>query len=207
MSNNNRTEDIYEKALLGINLPILPLDNKWYRLMVGLEKTKEMEEKEENIKALLKKQGKLNTDIKRLKKMKQQLMDEIVGAMEAENSEEIKETKRNKIEECNSLIDEYQDELLDIPDKIKNDNYYLMLHTMEQCYELIQDNTRDIMAIAEWINSIRIELKKNVVKKQDMELKNQEIYNYMHDIFGADVIDIFDMKYNPGEKQLKKKKE
>ena len=40
-----------------------------------------------------------------------------------------------------------------------------------------------------------------------MELKNQEIYTYMHDIFGASVIDLFDMKYNPGENMLHKKEE
>lgn len=28
-----------------------------------------------------------------------------------------------------------------------------------------------------------------------MEQMNQELYSYMHDIFGANVIDIFDMKY------------
>lgn len=73
---------------------------------------------------------------------------------------------------------------------------------MEQCYEQIRENTSSIEEIAAWIDNIRIELKKNVVRKQEKELKNQEIYNYMHDIFGAEVIDIFDMKYNPGDKPL-----
>ena len=43
--------------------------------------------------------------------------------------------------------------------------------------------------------------------------KNQDLYAYMHDIFGADVIELFDMKYNPEEnrpkpakKEKKKKK-
>ena len=34
---------------------------------------------------------------------------------------------------------------------------------------------------------------------------NQQLYSYMHDIFGADVIEIFDMKYNPDEKYRKNK--
>ena len=34
---------------------------------------------------------------------------------------------------------------------------------------------------------------------------NQELYTYMHNIFGADVIEIFDMKYNPSEKPIRKK--
>ena len=47
---------------------------------------------------------------------------------------------------------------------------------------------------------MRVELKKNVVRKQEMEVANQEIYSFMHDIFGSDVIDLFDMKYNPENK-------
>ncbi len=30
------------------------------------------------------------------------------------------------------------------------------------------------------------------------------LYAYMHDIFGADVIELFDMKYDPDEKYQKK---
>ena len=63
-----QNDDVFENALLGRNVPILPLDNKWHRLMVGLDKTKEMKADEEEIKELLKRQGKLNTDIKVLKK-------------------------------------------------------------------------------------------------------------------------------------------
>ena len=51
---------------------------------------------------------------------------------------------------------------------------------------------------------MRIELKKNLVRKQEKELKNHALYSYMHDIFGAEVIEIFDMKYNPEEKFPKK---
>lgn len=203
-NDNSRSDDIYEKALLGKNIPILPLDNKWYRLMVGLEKTKEMSAWEEEIKELLKKQGRLNTDIKKYKKLKAKLMDDIVGLMDDADGVSKQEECRKQIEDCNLKIDEYQEEVLTLPDMINELNYNLMLATMEQCYEIIQDNTESIDEISQWITNIRIELKKNLVRKQDKELKNQEIYNYMHDIFGPDVIDIFDMKYDPGEKQLKK---
>ena len=55
---------------------------------------------------------------------------------------------------------------------------------------------KGIEELSEWLAKIRIELKKNVVRKQELEIANQEIYSYMHDIFGADVINLFDMKYN-----------
>ena len=100
-------------------------------------------------------------------------------------------------------MDKYQDELLDLPKEINEVNMELMLDTMEICYEIIQENTEKIKEIADWIANVRIELKKNVVRKQECELKNQQMYSYMHDIFGAEVIDIFDMKYNPEENPLK----
>ena len=46
---------------------------------------------------------------------------------------------------------------------------------------------------------IRIELKKRLIRKQEMEQRNRNIYSYMHDVFGAEVIELFDMRYNPEE--------
>ena len=34
-----------------------------------------------------------------------------------------------------------------------------------------------------------------MIRKQEMEQRNHAIYSYMHDVFGAEVIDIFDMQY------------
>lgn len=203
----SKSIDVYETALLGRNIPILPLDNKWHRLMVGLEKTKSMKQDEEEIKELLKLQGRINTDIKKAKALKQKLMNDIVGGMDSQDGENTQADNKRQIEECNNLIDKKQEELTEIPEKLSEINYRLMLATMEQCYDIIQENTEGIDEIADWIANIRVELKKNVVRKQEMELKNQEIYTYMHDIFGAEVIDIFDLKYNPGENMLHKKEE
>ena len=43
---------------------------------------------------------------------------------------------------------------------------------------------------------VRVELKKKLVRKQEMERHNHAIYSYMHDVFGAEVVDIFDMHHN-----------
>lgn len=42
---------------------------------------------------------------------------------------------------------------------------------------------------------MRTELKERLIRKQEQEQVNQELYTYMHNIFGVDVIDIFDMAY------------
>ena len=75
-----------------------------------------------------------------------------------------------------------------------------MLETMDYCYREMKNNTEQIKILSDWLTRTRREIKKNVVIKQNREIMNRQIYAYMHDIFGADVIDIFDLEYNkPGE--------
>ena len=51
--------------------------------------------------------------------------------------------------------------------------------------------------INQWVSDFKVQLKKKIIQKQQKEIWNDEMYNYMHSIFGPDVIDMFDMKYNP----------
>lgn len=190
-----KKEESYKQALNGKKIPILTLDNKWHRLFNMMEPDRELKRLEENLNALLRQQGKMNTESKSIKKVKKKLMDEIVQLMEHEDKASLKKIDENKhlIEECNDKLDEYQDKLLDLPKEIDQANYALMIRTMEMCYEVLQKNTKEIDEIGEWINKVRIELKKNIVRKQEKEIKNHELYAFMHDIFGADVIEIFDV--------------
>ena len=96
---------------------------------------------------------------------------------------------------------EYEDELFELPREIDKVNMELMLATMDICYHRLKTNEREIEEIADWVSRIREELKEKLVCKQEMEQMNQELYSYMHDIFGAEVIEIFDLKYNPEERR------
>ena len=157
---------------------------------------------------LLRKQGKCNSEVKSVRKIKKKLMDEIVTYMDrndAEANQKIEENKR-LINECNDKIKSHQEELMDLPKQIETVNAELMIETMKVCYENMRLNEHHIKSIGKWIADVRVELKKNVVRKQEMEIANQEIYSFMHDIFGADVIDIFDMKFNPEEHQVVKQR-
>jgi predicted RNase H-like nuclease (RuvC/YqgF family) len=201
-------KDKFSDALLGKNIPVLTLDNKWYRLLDEIDRSssKELETK---LNELLKRQGKLNTESKEIKKIKKKLMNEIVPiAGDAENGQndqadkKLEEHKR-LISECNEKLENYQDELLELPREIEKLNFDLMMLTMECCYDTMQQNTDEIKEITEWVTEIRIELKKRLIHKQEMEQKNHEIYSYMHDIFGPEVINLFDVKYNPEEQHPK----
>ncbi len=196
-SSKGRQEE-FAKALQGKQLPILTLDSKWYRLLgeLGKEAVKDLEGQ---LNDLLKRQGKLNTETKDIKKLKKKLMNEIVPMVdEVEQGrgkhleKKIAENKR-LIEECNEKLESYQDELMELPRRIEDMNRKLMILTMEYCYDAMKDNDADIKRLTDWVTRIRIELKKNLVRKQEMEQKNQEIYNYMHDVFGPDVVNLFDV--------------
>lgn len=195
----------FSDALQGKKIPVLTLDHKWYRLFDEVGK-KEIKNLSEELNNLLKRQGRLNTESKDIRKLKKKLMSELVSMVnEAEQSGDAKIEKqiddhKRLIEECNQKLSNYKDELLELPREIEEVNQQLMLQTMENCYKIMQKNTAEIEAIEDWVTEIRIELKKRLVEKQEKEQKNHEIYSYMHDVFGAEVLNLFDMKYNP-EKQ------
>lgn len=197
-------QELFTAALQGKNIPILTLDNKWYRLL-DAEEREAVSEIEEQMNALLKRQGKLNTESKDIKKLKKKLMSEIVTMVDEAgdhpSSAQTKKIEKHKqmIEESNEKLAEYEDELLDLPKQIDQLNIQLMLATMEFCYADMQENTEQIQEIAKWVTKVRIELKKRLIKKQEMEQKNHAIYSYLHDLLGADIVDMFDLEYNPEE--------
>lgn len=197
----SRSDEVFKPALEGKKIPVLTLDHKWHRLFTQAKPDKRLIKMEEELNVLLKKQGKTNNQIKDIKKLKKKLMDEIMeNADEAASGrdrkaeEKLAENKR-LINECNEKLAECEDELLELPRQIEKINKALMLKTMEVCYETLQKNKKEIDETAVWIADIREELKKRLIRKQEQEQMNHELYSYMHDIFGADVIDIFDTEY------------
>lgn len=201
-------EELFRTALEGKKIPILTLDHKWHKLFTQTGDNEEIQELETVVNDLLKRQGKLNTEIKSLNIFKKKLMQEIMTIMEIPDSpEKNKKMEENKrlIEESNEKMDLYHDELMELPGQIEEANLKLMIATMQVCYKKIKQNTQDIEDINKWIQDFRIQLKRKVLQKQQKEIWNDELYSYMHDIFGPDVIEMFDLKYNPGNVLNKEK--
>lgn len=203
------SDEGYKKALQGKNIPLLTLDNKWHQLFTQAqtEIPAEIRRGEEKLNELIKRQGKLTTESKEIRRLKKTLMNEIMDMTESlGSSSDAKVEKKmsdNKrlINDCNGKLEAYQEELLFLPKEIEETNYRLMLATMDICYRRIAENTREIESINEWVKEIRVEIKKNLIHKEESEKSNFDLYSYMHDIFGAEVIEIFDMKYNPEERK------
>ncbi len=203
MKRKNRQESFVD-ALRGKKIPILTLDNKWYKLLTP-EARRQVSSLEHHLNYLLKRQGKLNTETKEIRKLKKQLMNEIMPLVDEadQNPNSLLDKKieqnRRLLEECNEKLESYQNELTELPDKIDDVNIRLMLITMDCCYETMKESTQEIKDIADWVARTRVELKKKLIKKQEMEQRNHAIYSYMHDLFGAEVLDMFDLQYNPEE--------
>lgn len=194
----------FKNALASAKVPVLVLDKKWYILRQKAGTTPEINKLEEELKTLLKRQGKINNEINSIKKLKKSLMSDIVTNMDdgaddrdAKTSDKKLDDNKRLIAEANDKIDSYEDELLELPREIDRVNKELMLETMELCYDVLAANTDEIEEIADWIKEIRIELKKKVIKKQEMEMANSDFYGFMHNIFGHEAMNLFDMKYEP----------
>ena len=196
-----KTEEEFRAALSNKNIPLLVLDQKWHRLFAIHGKTDEIKEKEAKVNELLAQQGRANTELKKLKKIKNQLMDEIVQNMDDDDDDSAEREKKrleNKklIDEVNEKIDEEEDVLLELPKEIKEVNESLMILSMDYFYSKLRVNQTEAKEIEDWIAQVRIDLKKNIIRKQNRTINNKEIYSYLHDIFGAEVLDLFDIQYD-----------
>lgn len=209
-----KSREYFKGALYDKKVPILVLDQKWHRLFAIHGKSEEIKQFEKELNGLLARQGQANQDIKDLKKVKNNLMESIVANMDGKNEENQDPVLQKKMEENRRLINEVnekieacEDELLELPKQIKEKNEELMLASMDFCYDKLRTNNEEIEEIAAWIKQMRIDLKKNIIKKQNREINSKEIYSYMHDIFGAQIIDIFDLKQEEQETDSNESKE
>ena len=72
---NGKQRESFSQALEGKRIPVLTLDNKWYRLLTE-EARSEVSDLERQLNELLKQQGKLNNEVKNIKRLKKKLMEE-----------------------------------------------------------------------------------------------------------------------------------
>ena len=181
-------------------IPLCVLDQKWHQLFALKGKPEHVSECEQELGKLLKKQARLQQELKDLKKLKSKLMGNIVENMEGTHEENDGQISSKKLDEDKRLIDdinakmeEHEDELMDLPRSIDQLNKELMLLTVEFCYGNLRSNLSEIREITDWISQIRIDLKKNIIKKQNREINSRQMYAYMHDVFGAEMMDVFDL--------------
>ncbi len=188
----------FEKIFKGKKIPIVVLDERWHQLFPDYDKPAHIRAMENKLDELMKQQGKLTNDLKDYKKIKNQLMGEIITHMDV-NDTKLGKAKEKKLDQNQRLIREIGDkvkdsenELVDLPYQIKAANEALIIESSQVCYKRLSENTEKINEINKWIQNIREQLKIKILEKQDMEMKNADIYNYMHDLLGPELLQELD---------------
>lgn len=188
----------FTKIVKNKKLPILTLDGRWHELFTEDQKTVAIKDLEQKVNNLLKKQGKLVHDIKDMKILKSSLLNEIRVNMDisTDAAGKLKDKKLDKnkqfINELNERITTAMDDLAEIPYEIKIVNEELMAESINIFYDRLEDNKVELKEVTDWIAGIREELKKKILIKQDLDAKNAMMYTYMHDILGAELMELFD---------------
>ncbi len=67
---------------------------------------------------------------------------------------------------------------------------------MRYCYQIMNSNETEREQLATWIAKMRTELKIKIFRKETIEEENREMYAYLHDIFGAQLLEAFELKFN-----------
>ncbi len=193
-------EDILERIKRS-KLPILTLDVKWQAIFNTPDKSDEIAKLEKELNKVLKSQGRINTDMKDLKKLKKQLMGEIMANMDSpDDSRARKKVQKSKelIEEINDKLILLEDEELDIPGSMADINARLALESMGEMMDVFEENEEEIEELEEWIKETRIELKKRVLVLQQKKEDNARMEKYLTDMFDSDIINDY-RKYREQE--------
>ena len=191
----------FSHLLIDKRVPIVILDERWHQLFHKQSKSRKIIELEKTLNNLMKQQGKLISDVKNMKSAKRQLMDGIVANMNVDSSptgklNDKKLAKSHKlIEDINNKLNNADNNLADIPYRIKETNANLVVEGMNLCYRKLDKNSCELTQLDQKIEMMREELKQMIGRKQDLESDNAVMYTYMHDVLGSEVMEMLDQYY------------
>ena len=90
------TYDLIKDTASFNHIPILTLDKRWYLLVPEVSKTDEIKYWEKKVNDLLKKQGQVTNDLKEVKKIKEQVIQDVVENMEEDGNDFRRKKRMNK---------------------------------------------------------------------------------------------------------------
>lgn len=195
-------ERVYMQALKNKKIPLLVLDPQWHELFPEHRKTSEIKRREKKLNSLIQEQGQASNNIKEYDKAKKAIMDNIVYNMtdgnEADSFIKIKKQEKNQklMADLNDKIIETEEMQRKLPEQIQIANKELLIEAMKVCYAELTENAELIQELDEWIKEARNILKDRILEKQDMEMRNEQMYKYMHNLLGAHTVEVFDKYHN-----------
>lgn len=199
MGKKKQTMPVFGQMLRGKKIPPLVLDQKWHQLFLEDDKPKEIERLEQKLNKQLAAQGRFIQEQKDLKVLKTKLMKNIVVNMDeiGAHGQETKKLQEDRrlITEINDKMEDGENQLRKLQEEMEQDNLLLMVETMEYCYRIMNSNESEREKLIVKIAQMRTELKTRIYRREAIEEQNRAMYAYLHDIFGAQVLETFDLKY------------
>lgn len=186
-------------------MPIAILDHSWHQLTTEI-KTPQVQEFEKELTELLKEQGKLNTDYTEYTQMKKGMLDTILNltheAFELKSNAAVKkiDDQQKMILNINEKLEKIEKDLEVIPKRIQEVNGLLLDQTVQLCYGYINEYREKSEELDEEIQIIRKELMTKTDIKKTYDKKIEQLYQYLHQLVGANFIEKLDKKYWEKEK-------
>lgn len=195
------TYDVH-KIFEGRRVPLVNLDERWLTIFPKDKMTDHMNELSAQVNELLKKQGKAVEEIKGYKRHKEQLMQEIMDNMDVDESFlgrlKAKKLEKNQklILELNSQLQISEDILAELPAKMKEVNQELVIETTRACYQQLITTDKQVNQLKDTIKEYEDRLHELKEEMKEIEKTNREIYLYMHDLLGPDLMKRIDDELN-----------
>ena len=197
----NRRSKLDIKVLRKNNISLLILDERWNKLFVNTPKTPGIVRCEERLKELLKEEARLTTEQKEIALSKKQHLDRIMklttDAFENNNEDARKEMKHSEseINRINSRVKGIEEQLDDMPGRIKQANLELLEETVNAVYFRIRSGAKRVEELEKLIEETREKLKEYIDEKESLSQNDTDTYSYFHDLLGGEELEKLDRSF------------
>ncbi len=190
------------EILKNTKIPILLLDSGWLEYFTEDKKTKKIIQLEEQLKELLKVQGRMNDEFKKLTALKKELMQKIIllttEAFSFHNhaAKEEMEKSQKYILQINERLIQLQEQISNHPNELDRVNGLLFEECIIICYEEMRVSKVQLDMLTPQIDILRERLKKIVDEKVHHEDNYQNTYVFLNNMAGQEIINILDKDYS-----------
>ncbi len=189
------------KVLRKNDISILILDERWNSLFGAADKSPEIIKCEESLKELLKDQARISAESKEISAHKKVCMDRILE-LTTEVFDHGNESAKSEMQECekeikriNERLAKIEEELDDMPGKLKEANLRLLENTVNLVYFKIRTNQKRVEELERIIEQERQSLKEHIDEKESLSQDDTDIYSYFHDLLGAEELEKLDKEF------------
>jgi len=195
---------LFDKKVLRKNdISLIIVDERWNALFKQCNKTKKILKLEQKLKDLLKQQARLMTEKQEISLPKKEHMEKILQLAD-ENyqkehptaSEEMYQSQQ-KIIEINRRLEQIEEEILSIPDKIKEANLALLEVTANEIYLQFKKAKKRIDELESEIEVQKEKLKHMISEKEGLNELVENVYSYFHDLLGREELEKLDERFMP----------